>query len=259
MSNKIILMLLCLLVLSACHGKGTSMNSSDNKLVLTDRQKEILANEGLPTDPEQLNLRQRTGIRNIERMMQYLDEKYPNDTFTFIEYAEMAPGVDPETLYVYLGSEEDGIKIKVTDRIDENKEYVYADDYDEAVALPAYINEVSEYLTGKGSKRFFIDTTVSSVSDASEDVIAKTAAFSMIFIENTFSSENEMEEFVREFGEWVLSKNPVYSTIFNFYFQNKEDAFSTTKHNFLDMKRNDRYEYKLYMNVNKDGSIEINR
>lgn len=57
-----------------------------NKVVLTERQIEILEKEGLPTEYEELDSKYKKGIVNIEKSLTYLENKYPDKTFEYIGY-----------------------------------------------------------------------------------------------------------------------------------------------------------------------------
>lgn len=61
-------------------------NSSLNAYTLTDRQKEILQNEGLSNEWENLSFKEKIAIEAIEEMLQYLENEYPNDIFQYQGY-----------------------------------------------------------------------------------------------------------------------------------------------------------------------------
>ena len=67
------------MLLSACANKG---KGDDTVVVLNQRQKDILAEQGLPTDYEKLTTAQKGAISAIERMLSYLEETH-NEEFTF--------------------------------------------------------------------------------------------------------------------------------------------------------------------------------
>ncbi|MCF0109031.1 MAG: hypothetical protein HUJ57_02905, partial [Erysipelotrichaceae bacterium] len=66
------------MLLSACADKG----KDDTVYVLTQRQKDILAEQGLPTDYEKLTTSQKGAISAIEDLLSYLEETH-NEEFTF--------------------------------------------------------------------------------------------------------------------------------------------------------------------------------
>ncbi len=51
--------------------------------VLNERQKDILESKNLPTDYDQLSVSQQNAILAIEALLQYAENKYPDETFTF--------------------------------------------------------------------------------------------------------------------------------------------------------------------------------
>ena len=100
MKHIIIYLLLSLLLLTGCNINTKSNNEViEEEVILNERQKEILAKEGLSTNYDELNGVQQERIRNSERLLVYLEDKY-NIPFEYVAYYSRTL-LDPAALYAY--------------------------------------------------------------------------------------------------------------------------------------------------------------
>ena len=90
MHKKVVLLIaIMMLMLCGCNNKtaDSSEEAASKKytIELTERQKKILRDEGLPEECDQLTDSQKNAIVKIERALAYLEETY-NDEFEYDRY-----------------------------------------------------------------------------------------------------------------------------------------------------------------------------
>ncbi len=106
------------------------------EIVLTERQKEILSNEGLPTEYDELSIVEASNITYIEEMYTYLDEKYPEIKFNFHGYIN-GSNLDKQTLVVSPEDADEGQFVEVVKEddhyVDNYQEYLLTDDAEAAI------------------------------------------------------------------------------------------------------------------------------
>ena len=122
-------------------GKEMSVN-----LELTDRQKEIAQIEGWPQNIHDMDTAQETTIFEVEKAFQYIEKKYPDDTFEFcgihnrfedvFDYTETALLVKSEKLGD-IGTVEVWVSYD-----SEKKRYVFFDNYEVIIAMEQYKNDI---------------------------------------------------------------------------------------------------------------------
>ena len=79
--------------------KTNRLDLPPEHLELSERQREILKKENLPQEYDKLTQTQKRAICRMEKMLCYLDEKYPGVEFRYLEYS--AGYFDTEWLSVY--------------------------------------------------------------------------------------------------------------------------------------------------------------
>ena len=179
-------------------------NEEEIELVLTQRQKDILASEGLPTEWSELTARQQRGIIAIERYMSYLDETY-DDSFTFTGYYPLDIDNSREHLKAECSL---GVVTVYRKYID--GEFVYEDNYRCLQAVQPYENAlknyVDEYLNGIP---VFIHVTVWDVDEDANltgDPLSLlrsiSASCSMIFDAADVPSDN-LAGVAEQFAAWL--------------------------------------------------------
>lgn len=104
-STLVLLLMFVLFCFSSCgrnrekQTEQVNVNETGQKgetVMLSDRQKKILRDAGLPDEYSHLSFTQKHGIEAIEAFLTYLDSKYPNEEFEYTGYYEK--GYDPEHL-----------------------------------------------------------------------------------------------------------------------------------------------------------------
>lgn len=104
MKRILLVFLICFLILPilGCESRSyleTPTEQPKTEVILNERQKTILAEQGLPTEYEQLPGHQQRAIVAIEEMLLYAEDKY-GQPFSYAGYAPAGP-MEPEQLQAY--------------------------------------------------------------------------------------------------------------------------------------------------------------
>ena len=119
----------------------------DTRHTLTDRQKKILKQEGLPLDYEELDDMQKSAIECIEDIFKYLDKTYPKEKFEYSGYVPYST-LEPEHLIVESQYGEVTVNRYVsTDS--PNDPPTFKDDFKDVKAADIYATVVDDYLAKK--------------------------------------------------------------------------------------------------------------
>lgn len=153
--KKKILLIICLLMAFALVGCGLSVKSPTEAVqkepyMLNERQKEILQKSGLSTDYSQLNMTQKSAIEAIEDMLEYLEKKYPEDTFTYNGYVSGA-NMEREHLLANCSYGEVTVYRNYTDGA-----FEYEDDYKELKAAQLYMEILNDCISKSMDDNDFI-------------------------------------------------------------------------------------------------------
>lgn len=177
---------------------------------LTQRQKELLEEMGLPTDYDKLTDTQKNAITSIEALLAYLEDKYQQE-FCYLSYAE-AGALEEEHLEAYPASGTPADVVTVY-RTYENGEYNYEDDYGKLGVKSLYENRVREFAVqtfpDAGIKVFSDiknpgDTDGQSVTE--ENVLQTVYAVTYIFISESVCTEDQFHDFAEECAQWLSSQ-----------------------------------------------------
>ena len=103
----------------------TDTYQNETQIVFTERQKDILKDVGLSTNPDDLLDSQISAITRIEVMIEYLENKY-NETFVYNGYVAHSI-LDREHLIAYPSKNPNIIVTVYSDYKD--GQYFYEDDY----------------------------------------------------------------------------------------------------------------------------------
>ena len=149
MQKRIVLLITILsLMLCGCAGKapdsGASGQSEKYTVELTERQKKILRDEGLPEEYDRLTDSQKNAIVKIERVLSYLEETY-EDEFEYMGY--VSGGLDGEYVTVKISGTlpEKIVTVYISYK---NGKYSYSDNYETKIAEEEYKKEITDFLSG---------------------------------------------------------------------------------------------------------------
>ena len=140
----------------------------DTRHTLTDRQKKILKQEGLPLDYEELDDMQKSAIECIEDIFKYLDKTYPKEKFEYSGYVPYST-LEPEHLIVESQYGEVTVNRYVsTDS--PNDPPTFKDDFKDVKAADIYATVVDDYLAKKyDTDKYLVDVSVSKYLDDTFD------------------------------------------------------------------------------------------
>lgn len=156
---------------------------------LTQRQKDLLEQLGLPTEYDELTDSQKNAVSSIEDMLTYLEDKY-EQSFSYLSYA--AAGVLEEEHLEAYPSQGD-LKDKVTVyRTYEDGAYQYEDDYRTVLLRPQYEKKVedfaAQYFPGDSLKIYSEIKAVGEDADE-ENLLQNVSAVTYIFLDQSACEE----------------------------------------------------------------------
>lgn len=201
-----ILSVLIFLIIGMC---GCAMNNPDlpkntkPKVSLSERQKSILAENGLPTEYDELLPSQRSAIVAIEEMLCYVEEKY-DTTFCYAGYVAASP-LEKEHMIAFQksGNVESG-RFTITKDGD-----TYEDEYMNVAANEVFTSYLYENIKLFAPGAEFVifakitKTYLLKVPTIDSDFDGKIESSLMIFIdESTFKEEN-LKSFIEQFNEFM--------------------------------------------------------
>ncbi len=246
---------LLFLMIGVC---GCTVNNSDlssnaeSKVFLNQRQKDILAEEGLSTEYTELLTSQKTAIVAIEEMLSYAEEKY-NTSFSYAGYG--APSfLEREYMRAFPTSgdkETDCFTITKTDT-------GYVDDYINVAANAVFVSYVCD-----GIKTILPDTEVKvyaeitktsldEVPTADTDLQGKIESSLMVFIDGAALSEQDFRDFKTDFNEYLTGQQ-LYGTA-QLILLKEDQLVYLTKYNYTDYLSEEYYTLRetLYINASSD-------
>ena len=187
-----------------CMKKQTDdQSNNESKVTLSERQKNILAEQGLPTEYDALPAHQQRAIVAIEEMLSYAEDKY-DMAFSYAGYAEAGP-MEEEHMRAYPSSGHmavDSFTITKT-------ENGYEDDYIRVAAVPCF----TEYLTGQ-LKAFLPEveiqvygkitkTTLAEIPTAETDFDGKVSSSLCVFVDGATCTPEEFETFKAQYADFM--------------------------------------------------------
>ncbi|MDE6952560.1 MAG: hypothetical protein K2P09_01965 [Erysipelotrichales bacterium] len=215
-------------------------NSKAPKVILNERQKEILFKEGLSTNYEELELSQQMAIVAIEDMLKYVENKY-DIPFKYSGYIAASP-LEPEQLKAYPV-----LKDKVGDRITVTKtDEGYEDDYISIASNDIYTSYI---LTGiqdlipETMIKVYTEITKTSllkVPEDGKDFDGTTEAAIFVFIDGATCSEDDFLNLINNCKSY-LSNHNLYSLVQ--FIRMKEDMIKFVTGSNFDNYLSEEYFY----------------
>lgn len=256
-------MLLCafaagvLLVMPGCApanigaNENTTINKTEEEVMLNARQIEILTAKELPTNYGELNAYQKHAIVAIEDMLCYLEKKY-DKTFYFVNYD--GPGNE------MLVAECDDASVKVY-RSYQGESYRYSDNYMELCASPFYQQELQDYLCSKcGEGNCLIFSEVTRVDEnitlSSDGIIGKASARSDAFISDSIGQQ-AFRTLISEYTEWIQANANGHECMVTFYLTESEKMGKLHSYNYIQLEKELTFEEKTTCSLSSSGSMNI--
>lgn len=231
------------------------MNTKENEIILTDRQRQILQEMGLPEDYESLTDSQKSAITIIERALTYLEDFY-GEEFLYVGY--VAGGLDGQYLTAYAKDDPERKPITV-DISYEDGEYHYTDDYQLLKASDEYEEALEQHLCTFMAQDgdCWVHAELNCLNDSDEYIIKRASGGVLVFVLNTFENYDEAKKFVEQYGDWIKSLESDYQVGASFYILDAENYSNTNAFNYQDAIHSGKYTYHLRCSVSREGKITI--
>ncbi len=227
----------------------------EQEIVLTERQKEILRENGLPEDYAALSDLQKSGITAIEHMLTHLEDTY-HEEFVYNGYVPPG-GVDPEYLTAYRKADPQEKLITVYRSYD-GSQFIYRDDYQEVVLADAYEAELADFFAQYLPRdNFWLETSIDHISDREAPLVQRAGGNTLGFIKGTNDDWEEMKKIGQAYGEWLVAQNSDYPAGVLLYVQAEEDFRDTDAFNYSDRIHGGRYLYLIDVSVSSDGVLHM--
>lgn len=188
--------------------------------MLNDRQKEILKQEGLPTNFNELSLSKKIAIEAIEDMFQYLDNQYPDEKFEYAEYISQS-SLEKEQLLVKCQYGEVTVMRDITGDIP-----IYEDDFTELRASDMYETIINQFLSKSVDERTYIVSVVVNKYNGDaivEDSILQKCSASITIFVNEDIGEEQFQNIVTILSKYLGEKVGSNSVSADFYLVNNSD------------------------------------
>ncbi len=209
MKNKFsagMILILIFLMINMCGCATSNPDVSNNtrpKVSLNERQKSILAENGLPTDYDELLPSQRSAIVAIEKMLCYLEEKY-DTTFCYAGYVAASPLEKEHMIAFQKSGDTESDRFTITKDGD-----TYEDEYMNVAANAGFTSYLYENIKlfapdaefevfAKITKTYFLEVPTSN-----SDFDGKVESSLMIFIDESTFKEEDLKSFTEQFAEFM--------------------------------------------------------
>ena len=262
--NKVITIIVCICVVFSLSGclagnieQETKKSQDESKEVagemiqLTERQKDILQENGLPTNPEELDWVQLSAIVAMEELFEYLDQKYEEE-FEYAGYIAESP-LDREQLMVQVVG---GTSLDIVSVYRENG--VITDDYANLLVKEPYeaaINEFFEQYEGGIESKTFSKIYGVEGDINIQNIFNITNASSTTFISESVMQVEELNKISKQFSEWYTSQvdgRGIINTIIILENHDYEEINQFTRYDY------DRKEIaRARIHIDKQGEVEI--
>ena len=249
----IIIALLVLVVgLCGCRSNNNfeSSTNSELEITLTQRQIDILTEQGLPTEYTELSTSQQKAIVEIENMLCYVEEKY-NTSFSYAGYSPQT-SLEQEHMRAYPTSGN-----KETDSFTITKTNIgYEDDYINVAANAMFVSYVYDgiktLLPDTEIKVFaeITNTSLTEVPTVDTDFSGKVESSLWVFIDDATFGGQDLSDFKTDFNEY-LTDHQLYGMV-RLILLNSNEITYLTKYNYTDFLSDEHYveQETLYVTYN---------
>lgn len=218
-----------------------SESTEKKKYELNERQIEILKSEGLPEDYTELTIIQKRAIKEIEELLEVLEEKY-NIGFVYKGYIAQSQ-IEYATLYAY--AENNSVDVVTISKIVDGGEITYEDDYMSVCVRDFYEKYIGDYfmniLNTDDVKvySYITETTIDDVPKQYGELDGKVSSSNMIFIDSRSCSDEQLSQLLSDFKEWINEHNLESA---NQIIRLKEECFEEiNRYNYTDFLSDEYY------------------
>ena len=263
--NKVITIIVCACVVFSLSGclvgnieQETKKNQDESKEVagemiqLTERQKDILQENGLPTNPEELDWVQLSAIVAMEELFEYLDQKYEEE-FEYAGYIAESP-LDREQLMVQVVG---GTSLDIVSVYRENG--VITDDYANLLVKEPYeaaINEFFEQYEGGIESKTFSAINFVNGDVNTKNLLSIINASSGIYIPESKFNIKELDVIAHKFGKWYVEQADGMRTVKTIIILEDQEYKELNKFNAFEHDKKEIARIRIY--INQEGELDIN-
>ena len=262
--KKVVLIVLCFtvaLMFCSCNFINPILGKESNSkgsYMLSDRQKKILKQEGLPLDYEKLNDTQKSAIECIEDIFKYLDKTYPKEKFEYSGYVPYST-LEPEHLIVESQYGEVTVNRYVSTYLP-GFPSSFDDDFKTVKAADVYATVVDDYLAKKyDTDKYLVDVSVSKYLDDTFDT--ETIAQNCYGCVSVYVDDSVGRKIFENIGKDVINfmksktgKTGVYS---NIYLINSSDFSMNLLEEFRNGTLNSDSKLKHIRYYRRDGKEKV--
>ena len=220
----------------------------EQNTVLTERQKKILAEQGLSQDYSQLTSRQKMSITDIEQMLQAVESKYGKG-FVYVDYnaeKELESGV--LTAYPENGNKQLDAFTVMRDSADG-----FVDTYMSVVSrqpFEAYLTAQAVEAAGTDRIKTYskvLETSLTPENLAPENFSGNLTADSWIFVDGAAMTEEAFAAFTETVTQWMQQEG-LYGSVY-FILLKEDHLMLLTKYNYTDYLTGDWVIGRQFCNV----------
>ena len=249
--------LLCLMILivvvgaSGCGMEQNKMELEKRNLYadmeLTQRQKNILEEQGLSTEVDDLTVIQIKSIIAIEEMLSYLENKY-DKSFVYVGYKQ-AGSLEQDSLRACISGGDpqfDSFDVKRT-------EDGYEDDYMLVAIRDDYTNYIEELLKSElknESLRLFAQiytTELTELPEDKEDYLETVSSWKAVFLYLPEKEEAQMTQCAQEIEQILRSKKIKYDC--DVIFLKENILHELTAYNYMDYLTSQYYKKRQTIEI----------
>lgn len=246
----IVVLLFIMIGMGGCTMKKSDVQkNTELEVVLTQRQKDILAEQGLPTEYTELSASQQRAIIAIEDMLDYAEKKY-NTSFSYFGYSAISP-LENEHMHAFPTSgdiETDSFTITKTKN-------GYTDDYMNVAANALFVSfisdEINKMLPNINVNVFakITKTTLDEVPTADTDFQGKIESSMFVFIDSAVFTEQDLNCFKEEFKDY-LTEQKLYGIVQLILLKNDKILY-ITKYNYTAYLSKEHYTAREVLYINR--------
>lgn len=249
-----VLCLMILIVVVGVSGCGMEQNKMELKkanmyanVELTQRQKNILEEQGLSTEVNDLTVIQIKSIIAIEEILSYLENKY-DKSFVYVGYTP-ASSLEQESLRACISGGDpqfDSFDVKRT-------EDGYEDDYMLVAIRDDYTNYIEELLKSElknESLRLFAQiytTELTELPEDKEDYLETVSSWKAVFMYLPEKEEAQMTQCAQEIEQILRSKKIKYDC--EVVFLKENILHELTAYNYMDYLTSQYYEKRQTIEI----------
>ena len=265
------IILICIVMLFMCCGYAGSNSHAVNKddttqtasteneepeenmVVLNERQKQILRDQGLSEDYAKLTASQKNAIVKIEGALSYLEETY-KDEFAYKGY--VSGGLDGEYVTAKIADTLPE-KIVTVYIVYKDGSYSYSDNYEAEMAEEEYKKEVIEFLSKYfNPSNFQVYVNITELENVGESIVERAVGVPLVLIKNVYN-EDEVMSAAHAYAEWIAAMENKDGGGADFKVYNNDSYMKMNEFNYRDYLGN--WIYELDIAVYADRSITIER